>query len=133
MQFIKREIAPHDIKVAGNIYPAIFNYRAITLAEDVSKIANGYTLARLADEYDDKGNLKRAGEGDTAMIIKAGLDASEVIGLLYGMLVAAGVEVGIEDLKASVSPQEMPEIIKQIKEIIKYQDVEDDIENSKNK
>lgn len=133
MDFIKREIMSHDLKIAGGKYPAIFNYRAIALAEDVSGVANGYTLARLEEDYDENGNLKRIGTGESSMLAKAGLQAREIIGLAYGMMKAAGVNVDVEDLEASISPSELSEIIKQLKEIIKHQDIKAVVDDSKNK
>lgn len=129
MDFIKREIMSHDLKIAGGTYPAVFSYRAIAYLEDVSNITNGYTLARLED-YDDEGNLKT---GDNPFMLRSGLQADEIIGLAYGMMKAAGVNLAFDDLKDSISPAELPEIIKQIKEIIKHQDIKQAIDESKNK
>lgn len=131
MDFIKREIMTHDLEIAGNTYPAIFNYRAIVLAEDVANIQSGYTLERLNDSYDENGNLKRAGSGGNGLILSAGLSTREITGLVFGMLKAAGVNVTVEDLEESILPTDMPGIIKQLKNIIKYQSVKADIDEVK--
>ena len=119
----------HDLKIAGGTYPAIFNYRAIAYLEDVSNITNGYTLARLED-YDESGNLKT---GENPFSLRSGLQADEIVGLAFGMMKAAGVNLTFDDLAESISPAELPGIIKQIKEIIKHQDIKQTIDESKNK
>ena len=121
MKFIKREIEPHMLKVAGGEYPAIFSYRAISEIEEITGIQYTYTLFRLDSEYDENGILVQDIDGD---IPNLGLTTRETAGIVFGMLKAAGVDVTYQDLLDSVTPSETIGLIKQIKSIIKYQDID---------
>ena len=115
LRFIRREIEPIEIKIAGEKYPAILSYRALALCEEVTNTSHLITLARfLVDNA----------------------SAMDVIGLLYGVLSAADTElVDVEDLKDSLPVSEWALISPQLKRLINQQGVsldKDDESNSKN-
>lgn len=113
MDFIKREIDTHDIVIAGNTYPAIFNYRAIIELEALTSTSHSHTLTKL-ENYDDEG------------VYQSGLNsgpiaAGEVAALVFGMLIAGGVKVAYVDLINSIGLDEQANLIKQAKSIIEAQ------------
>jgi hypothetical protein len=116
LRFIRREIEPIEIKIAGEKYPAILSYRALALCEEVTNTSHLITLARfLVDNA----------------------SAMDVIGLLYGVLSAADteLEVDVEDLKDSLPVSEWALISSELKRLINQQGVsldKDDESNSKN-
>jgi hypothetical protein len=113
LQFIRREIEPIEIKIAGETYPAILSYRALALCEEVTDMPHVVTLARLLVDRPS---------------------AMDVIGLLYGVLKAAEVEVTVEDLESGLPPSEWALIPTELKRLIEQQGVglDDDEGDSKN-
>lgn len=109
MQFIKREIKPQEIEIAGQKYPAIYNFNAIATMEDYTETAHSFTLSRLSI---------------------GACTAKEFIGCLHGMLSAAGVEVEPETLAENIDPEEEKAIFDQMLKIIR--DQSPDPKNSKN-
>ena len=127
MKFVKREMEPHVVKVAGGEYPAIFNYRAIIDAQSDLKEWNVSAIPLfLESQYDDYGNLKRNSEGNYVIPVSHEV----ILTLLFHMMRAAGVEVEKEDLFASVLPSEEPSLIVQMRNIINAQGMETEKEES---
>lgn len=83
MQYIKRAIEPQEIEVAGGKYPAIWSFRAIAAMEEYTGYPHSVTLARFSQGV---------------------RSATDLIGMLLGMLTAAGVEVTADDLADSLDP-----------------------------
>lgn len=113
MDFIKKQIDKHELKVAGIAYPAIFNYRAIIEAEALTGMSHAHTLGKL-ESYDDEGVYQ---SGFNAGPISSG----EVAALSFGMLIAGGVKVVYTDFIDSINVDETTNLIKQIKSIINHQ------------
>lgn len=113
LRFIRREIEPIEIKIAGEKYPAILSYRALALCEEVTDTSHLTTLARFI--------LDRP-------------SAMDVIGLLYGVLKAAEVEITVEDLENGLPPSEWALIPTELKRLIEQQGIslDDDEGDSKN-
>ena len=114
IQFIRREIEPIEIKIAGETYPAILSYRALALCEEITDTSHLTTFARFL--------LDRP-------------SAMDVVGLLYGVLKAADVELKVEDLQDGLSPAEWAHIPTELKRLIEQQGVsldDDDEGDSKN-
>lgn len=97
MRFIKRESQSHVLKVAGAEYPAIYSMQAIAHLEEYTETHHLFTQQRLEMDV---------------------LTAKEVIGYCYGMMAAAGVEVDVNELAASISPADSADLIEQIKKIV---------------
>lgn len=110
MKFIKRETQAHELEIAGNKYPAIYSMQAIAHMEDYTATHHSWSQERLALDMPT---------------------AKEIVGFCYGMLAAAGVTVEADDIAASVSPADIPELVKQIKAIVADQKAEP-IKQSKN-
>lgn len=83
MQFIKRAIEPQEIEVAGVKYPAIWSFRAIATMEEYTGYPHSVTLGRFAQGV---------------------RSATDLIGMLLGMLTAAGVEVTADELADNLDP-----------------------------
>ncbi len=96
MQFIKRETAMQKIKVAGVEYPAIYNFSAIATMEDVTETPHKYSIPR---------------------ILLGVPTATDFIGCLLGVLIAAGVEVTKDDLISSIAPDEEGKILEQLRQL----------------
>lgn len=116
--FIKREMEPISIEVAGGKYPAIFNYRAITAFEDANDgLLMELVVGVLDSVYDEYGKVKKDDNGDPL----PSLPTRVVLSVLACMMQAAGVEVEEEELFSSVCFGELPMIIAQLKGIIAQQ------------
>lgn len=116
--FVKREMEPMMLEVAGNSYPAIFNYRAITTFEDENEGASMEVFVALLDSvYDDHGNVRKDELGNPVPSLPTRL----ILSALKCMMSAAGVEVEEEELFSSVCFGELPVIIAQLKVIIAQQ------------
>lgn len=116
--FIKREMEPISIEVAGNMYPAIFNYRAITAFEDKNDgLLMELVVGVLDSVYDEYGKVKKDDNGDPL----PSLPTRVVLSVLACMMQAAGVEVEEEELFSSVCFGELPMIIAQLKGVISQQ------------
>lgn len=109
MRFIKREMMPQEIKIAGNKYPAIYNFGAIAIMEEHTGTSHIYSLARLTARQPS---------------------ARDFIGCLAGMLAAAGVEeeqetpITAETLIKTIRIDEEAEILEQMLRIIVEQSPE---------
>lgn len=111
MQFIKRAIEPQFITIAGNKYPAIYNFKAIQNQEDVSGISHVITTTRISQHI------------PTAM---------DIVSVLYGMLTAAGVETTPEDVAEGIVLSDEESIVNQIIDIMNNQMPEASEGESKN-
>lgn len=108
MNFIIRETQPLKMKINGVEYPAIWNFKAISLMEDFTGIMHLFTLSRF-----------REGR----------FEPKELIGALVGVLKAAGVECPdqtgkdalAEALMASIRPDEEKSICEQLMTVISAQ------------
>lgn len=100
MQFIKRATEPKFITIAGNKYPAIYNFKAIQNQEDVSGISHVITTTRISQNI------------PTAM---------DIVSVLYGMLTAAGVETTPDDVAEGVLLSDEKSIVDQIIDIMNNQ------------
>lgn len=108
MNFILRETSPMTIKINGVEYPAIWNYKAISIMEDYTGLMHLYTVSRFREGH---------------------FEPKELIGALVGVLKAAGVvcesQTG-EDLLAealiqTLRPDEEEAITSRLMEIISAQ------------
>ena len=116
--FVKREMEPMMLEVAGNSYPAIFNYRAITTFEDENEGASMEVFVALLDSvYDDHGNVRKDELGNPVPSLPTRL----ILSALKCMMNAAGVGVEEEELFSSVCFGELPVIIAQLKAVIAQQ------------
>lgn len=111
MQFIKRAIEPKYITIAGNKYPAIYNFKAIQNQEDVSGISHVITTTRISQ------NLPTA---------------IDIVSVVYGMLTAAGVETTPDDVAEGILLTDEQSIVEQIVEIMSNQMPENSGETPKN-
>lgn len=111
MQFIKRAIEPQFITIAGNKYPAIYNFKAIQNQEDVSGISHVITTTRISQ------NLPTA---------------IDIVSVVYGMLTAAGVETTPDDVAEGILLTDEQSIVEQIVEIMSNQMPENSGETPKN-
>lgn len=127
MDFIKKEIDPMTIKVAGNEYPAIFNYTAIIGAEsDYGEIPATVIGFGLNNFYDKDGYVKTyTVEGKDGQESEeqpmASLPPIYILTILSNMMKAAGVEVTTKDLMDVITPKDMPALVVQMREIINCQ------------
>lgn len=114
MKFIKRETEPHKLKINGNEYPAIYNFAAIKAQEDVTECSHVITTSRIVN----------------------GVHTSpDIVGVVYGMLSAAGVECSPDDIAGSIHISDENALISQILKIMIDQmpekDEDDDSKNAK--
>ena len=120
IKFVKREMKPQTLKIAGETYPAIFNYNAIIEMESVTDLAYSATIYKIEANYDEYGNLI---QDINDIIPRIPVSASEISGLVFGMLKAAGVGVQIQDITDTLLPTDTKDLIIQVKKILKDQDV----------
>jgi hypothetical protein len=111
MQLILKEIEAQEIVIRGEKFPAIFSHKAIALCEDYTDVSYMLTLARLKMDM---------------------LTGREIIGLIYGVLTAAGVECSTENLEVALTKQDEDEILPQIKKLIEHQNIPEDEGKTKN-
>lgn len=111
MQFIKRAIEPQFITIAGNKYPAIYNFKAIQNQEDVSGISHVITTTRISQNVPT---------------------AIDIVSVVYGMLTAAGVETTPDDVAEGILLTDEQSIVEQIVEIMSNQMPENSGETPKN-
>ena len=124
LKFIKREIAPMMLTIAGNEYPAIFNFRAlIETSNELQELDANILVVLLESSYDDYGNLK---QDDKTQMYYLPIPSHEFLILIKNMMVAAGVDVSLDDLIDSVRPNEMNSLIVQARNIIRQQNYEND-------
>lgn len=116
--FMKREIEPMTIEVAGNKLPAIFSYRAITDFEDrYDGVSADYIVPLLSIVYDEYGNIKTSEDGTPV----PSLPSKIIITLLYCMVKAAGVDVDEDDFMNSIEYGELSSVIVQMRNVIENQ------------
>lgn len=124
LKFIKREIAPMVLTIAGNEYPAIFNFRAlIETSNELQELDANILVVLLESSYDDYGNLK---QDDKTQMYYLPIPSREFLILIKNMMVSAGVDVSLDDLIDSVRPNEMNSLIVQARNIIRQQNYEND-------
>lgn len=124
LKFIKREIAPMMLTIAGNEYPAIFNFRAlIETSNELQELDANILVVLLESSYDDYGNLK---QDDKTQMYYLPIPSREFLILIKNMMTAAGVDVSLDDLIDSVRPNEMNTLIVQARNIIRQQNYEND-------
>lgn len=100
MQFIKRETEPHKIKIGGNEYPAIYNFKAIKEQENYTGYAHTITTTRIAQNV---------------------FTAKDIIGVIYGMLKAGGVECTPDDIAESITLDDETELLGALVDIMNSQ------------
>lgn len=100
MQFIKREIEPQKIKIGGHEYPAIYSFKAIKEQENYTGYAHTITTTRIATNT---------------------FTAKDLIGVLFGMLTAAGVECTPDDIAETITLDDETELIGRVVDIMNSQ------------